>query len=493
MMDPRHIVSQMLGIDTVRRQALISLGANVGTTIAGYLATIYIAHATGAAVLGAYYLFLAYFSLASLGADGGMGGAAVKLISEGRDQNAYFTAQAAVRLVLLAACTGLIVLALSPFMRDFSAAGLLPWLVIALIAGSLSGIISTGVYGGGSVGALQVSELANNVIRVLVQVLAVFAGFSVAGMAGGFVAGVCAAIIINTRFLRFHASTFGWRHLKAMVPYAAWGFLSALAGVLAGYADTVLVGYFLDSTEVGYYRAPMQLATLALFVSTSLSVSLFPRVSSWMAEGETESIRHAAARALSYSLILAIPLVAGGLILGERLLYFLYGSPFVVASAAFSFILVAQLGMVTFSLDTMVLGAIRRPGEVFLVNAASAVLLVLLEVVMIPALGITGAAAALLVTCLVRSAGARFALSRHMQIKVERRVIGNVLASSAVMALVVAGFRATVPVTHVAVLVLIILSGALAFFLVLFRLDRGIRDEISELTEHLGLPLPPWI
>jgi len=493
MMDPQNIVRQMLGIDTLRRQALISFGVNIGITVVGYLATVYIAHAAGAEVLGSYYLFLAYYSLATLGADGGMGGAAVKLISENRDQDAYFTAQAVIRLVLLAICTGFIVILLSPFMRDFTAAGLLPWLLLALVAGSLGGIISTGIYGGGSVGVLQVSEFMSTVVRVVVQVVAVFAGFAMAGMAGGFVAGICAGVAVNSHFLRFHAALFGWRHVRTMLPYATWGFFTALAGVLAIYADIVLVGYFLDSTEVGFYRAPLQLAALALFVSTSLSTSLFPRISRWKEEHETESIRHAAARALSYSLILALPLVTGGLILGERLLYFLYGSPFVVATAAFSLILVAQVSMVFFSLDTMVLGALGQPGKVFLVNAVSAMILVVLELVMIPTYGITGAAAALLLSCVARAAGARWYLSRHMHIGVETRVVGNILAAAAVMAIVVVLIRMIVPVFHVAILVLVILAGALTFFLIFFRLERDIRDEIAELFIHLSLPWPSWI
>ncbi|MCU0631417.1 MAG: oligosaccharide flippase family protein [Methanolinea sp.] len=492
-MDPRYIVRQMLGIDTVRRQALLSVGANVGITAVGYLATVYIAHAAGAEVLGAYFLFLAYYSLAALGADGGMGGAAVKLISEGKDEEAYFTAQAVIRLSLLALCTGLIVLVISPFMRDFSSAGLLPWLILALGAGAVGGILSTGVYGGGSAGALQVSEFASTVVRVVVQVASVYAGFAMAGMAGGFVAGILAAILINSRFLRFHVARFGWRHVRAMIPYAAWGFLTALAGVLAGYADTVLVGYFLDSTEVGYYRAPMQLAVLALFVATSLSTALFPWISRWKQEHEIESIRHTAGRALSYSLVLAVPLVTGGLILGERLLYFLYGSPFVVATTAFSLLLLAQIGMVIFTLDAMVLGALGQPRTVFFVNAASAALLIGLELVMIPLYGITGAATAVFLAYLARAAAARWSLSCHIHIGGERKVIGNILAAGAVMAAVVIILRSIIPLVHVAILVLVILAGALVFFMVLFRLDRVMHDELSQLGRHLGLPWPSWL
>lgn len=493
VVDPRHIVRQMLGIDAVRRQAIISVGANIGVTLVGYIATVYIAHVAGAEILGAYYLFLAYYSLTILGADGGLGGAAVKKISEGKDEDAYFTAQAMIRLVLLILCIAIIVVVLSPFMKDFAGAGLIPWLILALAAGSLSGIISTGVYGGGKIGALQVSELASHVVRVIVQIAAVYAGFSIAGMAGGFVVGVCAALVINVRFLHFRITAFRWEHVREMFPYAGWGFLTALAGVLVAYADTVLVGYFLDSTEVGLYRAPMQLATLALFVSTSLSMSLFPRISRWNEEHNVEYIRHAVSRALSYSLVLAVPLVAGGLILAERLLYFLYGSPFVVATAAFSLILAAQIGMVIFTLDTMVLGALGQPRAIFILNALSAVLLVLLEVFMIPGFGITGAATALLVTCIARAAGARWVLSRHVHIGVERRVIGNILAATMVMAVFIIGFRVLFSVFHVAVLILVIAAGALVFFLVLFRLDRTIHDEICELATHLGIPWPSWL
>ena len=69
-MDSRHIVRQMLGIESVRRQAILSVGANVGITAIGYLATVYIAHTADAEVLSAYFLFLAHYSLAALGADG---------------------------------------------------------------------------------------------------------------------------------------------------------------------------------------------------------------------------------------------------------------------------------------------------------------------------------------------------------------------------------------------------------------------------------------
>ena len=52
----------------------------------------YFARAVGAGVLGAYFLFIAYLGIIGLMADGGIGGAAVKRISEGEEPDAYFSA-----------------------------------------------------------------------------------------------------------------------------------------------------------------------------------------------------------------------------------------------------------------------------------------------------------------------------------------------------------------------------------------------------------------
>ena len=52
----------------------------------------YFAHTVGAGVLGGYFLFMAYFGIINLVSDGGFGGAAIKRISEGEEQDAYFSA-----------------------------------------------------------------------------------------------------------------------------------------------------------------------------------------------------------------------------------------------------------------------------------------------------------------------------------------------------------------------------------------------------------------
>ncbi len=489
MMPASRIVDQLFALGTVRRQALISILSSTGITLVGYLATMYIAHAAGAEPLGAYFLFLAYYSMATFATDAGMGGAAVKRISEGRDQDAYYSAQFAVRSALLGIAVLAIFLA-SPLMVDFNQEGLFPWLVLALAAGSVGGMVSSGVYGGGGVGALQVAEFISTVVRVAVQVIAVYIGFGVAGLAGGFVAGVLAALAINLHFLRFRLGRFGLRHLASMAPYAGWGFLSAAVGVAGSYADTILVGYYLGSADVGYYRAPLQLASLALFAATPLATSLFPQVSRWREEGAMDAAAGALSRALTYALLVAVPFACGGLLLGERVLYFLYGSPFSVAAPAFALMLVAALPLVVATLDGMVLGALNQPRAGFVVNTISVAALVCLEAALIPAFGITGAAGALLIAYGARAVLTRAVLNRFLIVPLERGAILHVLLATAVMAAVIAPFRLFIPIVHAGLLAAVVAAGSFVFFTVLFRVDAGISGEIREMAGRLGIPWP---
>ncbi len=65
-------------IEQLRRQSLVTLSTTILLTLIGFVSTMYFAHAVGESVLGAYFLFLAYFSTLNLITDGGLAGAAVK-------------------------------------------------------------------------------------------------------------------------------------------------------------------------------------------------------------------------------------------------------------------------------------------------------------------------------------------------------------------------------------------------------------------------------
>ncbi len=482
----------MIGIGPVRRQSIISLGSNLAITAIGYIATVYIAHTAGAGPLGAFYLFLAYYSMATLFADGGISGAATQRISEGSEEDQFFSAHIAVKIVLLPLVLTVILL-LRPYMIDFASSGLFDLLLVAVVVGSAAGVVSCGVYGSGKVGVLQLAELAGTLVRTVVQVLAVFLGFLAAGLAGGFIAGVITGLVINLRFLEKRPVLFRWWHVTSMIPYASFVLLTGGLAVIVGYADTILVGYFMNSEDVGFYRTSFQLTTLALLGATALSTTLFPRISRWRKEGDFESIREVISRSYTYALILAVPVCTGGILLSDLLLYYLYGSPFAVAAPALNVLFIVQLVTIFQAIDSAALSAFKRPGMVFYANLAAAIAVVLLDILLIPRLGIIGAACALLVSMGIKSLLAHIFLRNSVIILPEWRSVFKIVIASACMGLVVLVIRTIIPVSHFAILAGIVILGMILYMVVLVRIDRDIRDELKGLSTNLGIPWPGWL
>jgi len=487
-----HFLERIMNIDPIRRQSLISFLSQVSLTMIGYLATIYFAHVLGPLILGSYFLFLAYFGVFDLIGDGGFGGAAVKRISEGREQDSFFTAFIVLRIVLVTGSIILLVI-LQPFIIDLTEQNLLSWLILAMIVGTAASIILSGVYGTKQVGVTQISSFINTIVKIIVQVCATYFGFAAGGLAGGFIVGTIAGIIINYHYLPLKLAPFEIRHLQSLFTFSFWTFLAAGGSLVFAHADIILIGYFLSNTEVGIYRIALQLASLGSFITLALHNVLYPQISHWHAQGSIPPIENAVCRAITYSLLLAIPVLIGGIILGDQLLYFLYGAEFKAGTRAFIVLLFVQIATIFMFLQTMCLNAIDMPRKSFNATAISAIVNIVLNIAFIPFLGILGAALATLISIGLNGFISYQYLSSVVKVQVEKAPFRNIILASLIMAGVVILFRFIIGISNVYLLFIAVALGAGVYFPVLSFLDRTIKDELKEVLSKLGIPIPAFI
>ena len=481
-----------MNISSIQRQSVISLFSTIALTGIGFISTIYFAHTLGPAPLGAYFLFLAYFGILNLIGDGGFGGAAVKRISEGKEPNEYFSAFVFIRIILLALSVSLLLFA-EPYFKDLNSSGVFFWILLALIVSVFSSSSGIGVYGTGKVGVYQISGFVDALIRTLFQIIAVFLGFGVAGLTGGFVGGLIAGGMMNFRYLDLRLVRFGLSHLKNLSGFSFWIFLTASGSLVFCYADTILIGFFMSNAEVGIYRTAFQLTSVATFATLAFHTVLYPKISNWGTKGQITEIESSLARAWTYSLFLAIPTCVGGWILGEKLLYFLYGASFVAGAPALFFLLLVQVVNVFMFLGTMSLTALNRPKDAFWITVIAAIANILLDLALIPLIGITGAAVATLIAMTLNAIGALFLLSRIISVKFEYKAIKNILCAAGLMGILLVLINFLLPLTHVIAVLAVVIIGALSYIFVLFKLDRKIRDELSDLSVNLGVPWPEWL
>lgn len=463
----------------------------VAFTLIGFLSTMYFAHAVGAGVLGAYFLFIAYFNIIGLVTDGGFGGAAIKRISEGEEPDAYFSAFVVLRsLFVTVVITAL--LPLRSYFVDLESAGTFNWLLVALIVSLLRGAVSSGVAGQGKMGIVATSDFINNVSRILIQIVAVFLGYGVAGLAGGFVMGMLVGSIVQLRFFELHFVRFGWSHLKSLSSFSFWLFLVGGGSLVFMNSDSVMIGYFMGNADVGVYRVIFQFTSIAAFTTIALRETLWPRVSRWAKIGETGLIEESLPRAFTYSLILAVPLFVGGALVGDRLLYFFYGADFVNYKTLI-ILFVVQIVNIFHYFFTSYLSAMDQLKELFKITLVAVVANIALNAALIPLMGISGAALATLATMALNATLASRLLSRVLTIHVENSSLLNILKASTAMGVVVGGYRVLLPLSSVWMTLVPVVLGGLVYTILVLRFDEKICDDLKGIVVQLNVAWPRWL
>jgi O-antigen/teichoic acid export membrane protein len=485
-------LSRILSTSAVERQSVISLITMITVTLTGYAATFYFAHTQGPAILGGYFLFLAYYGIFDLVADGGFGGAVVKRISEGAEKNEFFSAFLALRILLLS--VALIVMFLAqPYLVDISGAGLFTPLILAILTGSLYTSLYSGLYGQGRIGIVKAGELLSFFGRIVIQVGAVFLGYGLGGLLGGFIAGLIIGGIIFLRFINLSLVSFSRRHVKSLLIFSFWIFLTAGGNLVFSISDVILIGYFLTNTDVGIYRTALQLTSVATFTTIALQSVLYPQISGWSSRGEVPRIQQSISRAFTYSLLLAVPVGVGGWILGESLLYYLYGAAFTPGTGALTILLAMQIVNVFMYLEIMSLNALDRPHDSFRATSAAALLNIFLNIALIPPLGILGAAIATALSMGVNAIIAFVLLRRIVPVQIEKKSVLSIIISSLIMGVAVVIMRSFLPITSAFVLFALVSIGTVIYLVTLLSLDRVMYREIRDLVRSFGGPWPHWL
>ena len=484
--------SRIMGIDAIRRQSIVSLIWQIAFTFIAFFSTIYFAHTLGASVLGGYFLFVTYYSIISIFTDGGFGGAAIKRISEGEEQDAYFSAFVVLRLLFVIVIV-FVLIAFRRYFVDFNEAGLFIWLPLALIVSLLFGSVSSGIAGCGKMGIHATGNFVNDVSRILIQVIMVILGYGAGGLAGGFAAGMIIGGILELRFLDLNLVRFGWRHIKSLSTFSFWSFLTSGGFMVFAHADTVVIGYYLSNADIGIYQIALRIVAMATFTTFALRSTLWPKVSHWGKIGEIKLIEESLSRAFSYSFILAVPVLVGGILLGDRLLYFLYGAEFVRGYMTLVILLIVQIVNIFQFFFNSYLSALDHIKDSFKVTMIAATANIALNLILIPLIGLEGAAVATLFTMILNAILARHLLSRIMTIFVERDVLLNILKASALMVLFVGTYRLYIPLSNIWLTLVPVVFGGVLYGISLLKFDLKIHNELKGIIIQMNLPWPDWL
>jgi O-antigen/teichoic acid export membrane protein len=471
----------------VQRHGTMYVISSMGITLIGFLATVFYAHWVGAAVLGAYFLFLSYFSIFSLMTDLGIGNAGTQRICEGKDPDRFFTASLALRLSLYA----LLVIGLIIFQDrfvDLKQAGLFWALIAAVGIVTLQTTLGMAISASNRLGLAASTTLINNIARIVVQVIAVFLGYQVYGLVGGFVVGILLELIIELKFIDYRVTKFHWCHVKSLVSFSSGAVLISAGAILFENIPLILIAYFLSVSDVGIFGVCWTFSFFALFISTALVNTLYVKVSRWNAQKDMNTIAISLSRATTYSLIFALPILTGGILLGHNLLYYLYGASFATGATALVIIIAMRVIQSILNLYTNFLMATDHAKQAVAGILAGVSANILLCMLLIPHIGITGAAIGAFVNVIISIFIARTYLARIIPLTLEGTTIKHILLATVIMTISLL-LLGQLPLSQSSFqTIAMVITGAVIYFLVLLKLNKPLRDDAFRTLKIRWIP-----
>lgn len=471
----------------IQRHGTMYVISSMGITIIGFLATIFYAHWVGAGILGAYFLFLSFFSIFSFITDLGIGYAGTQRICEGKDPDSFFTASLALRLGIYALLVVGLILFQDRFV-DLKQTGLFWVLIVAVGIITIQTSFGMAISASNRLGLAASATLINNIARIVIQVIAVFLGYQVYGLIGGLIVGILLELIIELKFIDYHIKQFNWSHIKSLLSFSSGAVLITAGTILFENIPLILIAYFLTVSDVGIFGVCWTFSFFALFISSALVNTLYVKVSRWNAQKDMGAIAISLSRATTYSLIFALPILCGGILLGYNLLFYLYGASFAVGATALVIIIAMRVIQSILNLYTNYLMATDHTQHAVVGILAGVSANIILCVILLPHIGIAGAAIGAFVNVIISFLIARTYLAKIIVLSLERTTIKHIFIATTIMtiSLLILGWLPLVP--SVLQTISMVLTGAVIYFLVLLKLNKSLREDIFRTLKITWIP-----
>jgi len=364
-------------------------------SILGFIATIYFARLLGADPLGIYYLVIGVVSWLAIAGKIGVSGAVTKRVSEGKQKERYAAAGISfVAALFVILSIGLLLF--RPYVDNYLGYPATGYVILILFVTLAWSIVSSLLSGLHLVHLTGVLSPVKTGAQSLLQVGAVVAGLGLAGLFIGYVAGFAIAILIGglVAFNRLQGIQLPEAyHYRSLFDYAKFSWLGNLESRMFNYTDVIVLGFFVPSALIGVYSIAWNIAMFLILFSGSISSTLFPEMSAQSANDDSQSVANLVEDALSYTGLLLIPGLIGGVFLGERILR-IYGDEFTQGATVLIILIVAGLVRAYQKQFLNTLNAIDRPDLSFRANALFVVANLALNVVLVYFYGWIGAAVA---------------------------------------------------------------------------------------------------
>lgn len=160
----------------------------------------------------------------------------------------------------------------------------------------------------------------------------------------------------------------------------------------------IVLGMFRNEAEIGYFSIALKLATLTIFFLQAMNSMAAPKFSELFHSDQIDELFYVAKKSAKLIFYITSPILLGIILLGKPILSILFGNDFIVAYPALVLIVIGQF-VNSASGSTGIFMNMTGNQAIFRnIIMVAAVINIVLNIFLIPEIGITGAAIATMIS-----------------------------------------------------------------------------------------------
>ncbi|TKX72882.1 transporter [Halorubrum sp. GN11_10-6_MGM] len=462
------------------QQSFVTFASKFGSSLLSFLSIVYFSRILGPDALGIYFVVLAMLGWFNIVSGLTVKEALTKRLSEMETNSGGLLSAAVLIQICLLSVTVVGIVYFKDYIDTYIGIEATYLLILMLVVQSVL-YLERGVLEG--IGKVHVSGLLAPTSLVFergAQLVGVALGLGVIALLGGYVVGVGITLIVGLIYISLSPRIPERHHFTSLVEYGKYNWVNAAEGRTLNNVDTLTLGYFVSSTFVGFYGVAWNVSSLLALFGYAISQTLFPEIS--RRDSEKSDVGSLITDSLTYTGLLLIPGLVGGILIGERILE-MYGDAYVEAKTVLIILITARLIYNYHTQLSNSLNALDRPDVVFNINLKFISFNIILNIGLVYVLGWTGAAIATVSSSLLALLLSYRATARLVDFQIPYRELLKQSVSAGLMAFVILALQPVFSGTSVLFYrfvdtVVMVGVGAGVYFASLFWLSGDFRRKV---------------
>jgi len=272
-----------------------------------------------------------------------------------------------------------------------------------------------------------------------------------------------------------------WGKLKPMLKYSIPLMPNGLMNWAVNYADRLVIVQYLSIAAIGTYSASYSFGSLLNSIVGPIGFVLFPLVSKLWDQNKKEETKNYFLRITRYFIMVALPASLGLAMLSQPLLKIFATAQFTSSTFLVLWIALGVMFKGIFQINVYVFHLVHKTKYVAVILLIGVLANIGLNILLVPKIGIEGAAVATLVTYIFIGLSAvyygRIFLGYHLDLG----AIGKVGVSTIIMA----GIIHFIPSDSLLMIFINIITGVILYFIVLYLVGGFLDEEVDYVKQRI--------